>query len=252
MADPATNTVYPGAIEAFPEIDPNTKENDPGQEHDVMHDRANATLNALQALVGTTDGTDPNSVLGRLGALEEAPGGGSSTVGRHAIYVSAAGIRPSAAGGCAALANIATSANQPDIQTLDFDATTAEHAQFSLVMPKKWNRGAVTFRPHWSHAAATSNFGVTWALQAVAVGNDDPIGAAYGATGSSTDTGGTTNDLYTGPESPEIDVGGAADPEEMVFFRVSRVPADAGDTLAVDARLHGLTLYVVTDADTDA
>lgn len=252
MADPATNTAYPGAIEALPAIGPNTKENDPGQEHDVMHDRAHATLNALQVLVGTTEDAAPGSVLGRLVQLEEAPGDGSSTVGRHAIYVAAAGMRPSAAGGCAVLANIASGANQPDIQSLDFDATTAEHAQFSLVMPKKWNRGAITFRPHWSHAEAPTNFGVVWTLQAVAVGNDDPIGVPYGAAGSSSDTGGTANDLYTGPESAGITVGGPAGPEEMLFFRVSRAPGDAGDTLSVDARLHGLTLYVITDADTDA
>lgn len=82
MADPATNTAYPASVEELPEISSNTKENDPGQEHDVMHDKAHATLNALQVLLGTTVDTEPSSVLGRLLALEEsAPGGaGRSTV----------------------------------------------------------------------------------------------------------------------------------------------------------------------------
>ena len=175
-----------------------------------------------------------------------------STQGKQAIYISAAAMRPSATGGCAAIAAVATSANQPDLLTLDFDPTTQEYAQFSLVMPKKWNEGTVTFVPQWSHPATTTNFGVVWDLQAVAVGNDDAIAASYGTAQTSTDTGGTTNDLYMGPESSAITVGGTPGAEEMVFFRLSRVTGNGSDTMAVDARLHGITLYVTTDADTDA
>ncbi|MBD7987106.1 hypothetical protein H9645_03600 [Luteimonas sp. Sa2BVA3] len=71
MADPATNTSYPGSLDLLPEIGPNDKQNDPDLEHDVVHDKANAVLNALQALVGFTgDTAESGSVLGRLLALE--------------------------------------------------------------------------------------------------------------------------------------------------------------------------------------
>lgn len=67
MADPATNTTFPAELDLLPEIGPNDKENDPGVEHDVMHDRANALLNALQSIIGTTaDDAAAASVLGRL------------------------------------------------------------------------------------------------------------------------------------------------------------------------------------------
>lgn len=184
--------------------------------------------------------------------VDAATGGGGSTQGKHAIYISAAAMRPSVTGGSAAVAAIASAANQPDIVTLDFDATTQEFAQIGMVMPKKWNEGTITFTPHWSHAATTVNFGVVWGLQAVAVGNDDAIAVAFGTEQTSTDTGGTTNDLYSGPESAAITVGGTPAPEEMVFFRLSRNPADGSDTMAIDARLHGITVYVTTNADTDA
>jgi hypothetical protein len=177
---------------------------------------------------------------------------GASTQGRHAIYVSAAGMRPSVTGGCSALNAIASAANQPDIVTLDFDPTTQEYAQFSLVMPRKWNEGTITFIPHWSHATTTVNFGVVWGLQAVAVSNDDPIAVAFGTEQTSTDTGGTTNDYYAGPESAAITIAGTPQPEDMVFFRVNRNPAAGSDTMAIDARLHGITVYVTTNADTDA
>lgn len=179
-------------------------------------------------------------------------GGGGGTIGKQAIYIAAAAITPSATGGCAALATVATSANQPDLQTLDFDQTTQEFAQFSIVMPKKWNEGTVTFKAHWSHPATTVNFGVAWQLQGVAVGDDDAIAAAYGTEQVVTDTGGTTNDLYSTAESAAITIAGSPAAEDMVFFRVARAPSNGSDTLAVDARLHGITLYVTTDAETDA
>jgi hypothetical protein len=37
----------------------------------------------------------------------------------------------------------------------------------------------------------------------------------------------------------------------VVFFRVSRVTGDGGDTMAIDARLHAVVVYMTTDAGTD-
>ena len=91
-----------------------------------------------------------------------------------------------------------------------------------------------------------------WNLQAVAVSDDDPIAAAFGTAQTSTDTGGTTNDLYASPESAAITVAGSPAAEDMVFFRLSRVTGNGSDTMAVDARLHGITVYVDTDQSTDA
>jgi len=172
--------------------------------------------------------------------------------GRQALWVPANRMAPSASGGCAALATIASAANQPDIQTLDFDASTQEFAQFSVTMPKRWNLGTLTFKPVWSHAATATNFGVVFELQAVAVGNDDAIAVAFGTAAGSTDTGGTTNDLYVGPESAAITVAGTPAAEDTVFFRIARAPANGSDTLAVDARLHGLVLYWTAGAENDA
>lgn len=179
-------------------------------------------------------------------------GGGGSTQGKQAIYVAAAAMRPSVSGGCAALAAAATSSNQPDLLTLDFDAATDEFAQFGLVMPKKWNAGTMTARFHWTHGSTTTNFAVVWGIQAVAVSNDDAIGVAYGTAVTVTDTGGTTNDFYTSDESSAMTAAGTPAKEDMVYFRVYRDADAGGDTLAVDAKLIGVTLYVTTDADTDA
>lgn len=177
---------------------------------------------------------------------------GTASVGKLLIPVMAGGMSPSATGGCAALATIASASNQPDIQTLDFDATTEEYAQFAIPMPESWNEGTLTFAPIWSHASTTTNFGVVWSLQAVAVSNDDAIAVAFGTAVTSTDTGGTTNDLYVGPESSAMTVAGTPATADTVFFRIFRTPANGSDTMAIDARLHGIRLYYTSNAATDA
>lgn len=69
MADPATNTNYPATIEPLPAIGSGSRMNDAETRHDVVHDRAHATLNAIQAIVGTTEDTDPASLIARVSAL---------------------------------------------------------------------------------------------------------------------------------------------------------------------------------------
>ena len=119
-------------------------------------------------------------------------------------------------------------------------------------MPKSWNESTVTFKAIWSHPATTTNFGVVWTLAAVAISNDDALGTSYGTSQESADTGGTTNDLYVGPESSAITVAGTPADEDIVYFKVSRDVGAGADTMAVDARLHGIILYITTNAETDA
>jgi len=177
---------------------------------------------------------------------------GASAAGRHAVWISAGAMTPDSAAPCQQLALVASGSGYPDLLTLNFDPTTKESAQFSMMMPKSWNESGISFVPVWSHPATTTNFGVVWEVQAVAVGNGDTILASYGTAQSSSDTGGTTNTLYSGPESSAITVAGSPADEDVVFFKISRLVADGGDTMAVDARLHGVTVYINTDAETDA
>lgn len=165
----------------------------------------------------------------------------------RSLWIPAAAMRPSSSGGCAALALVATSANQPDISSLDFDATTAEYAQYWVRMPKNWNEGTITAAFYWSHASTTTNFGVRWGVQGVAISDDDTIGVAYGTAQEVTDTGGTTNDLYVSAATSAITIAGTPAAGDMCAFRVYRDPANGADTMAIDARLHGVALFYSTD-----
>lgn len=222
----------------------------------------------VDSIVGGTgidvDATDPANPVANLDSASIAslaladsavqPAGltAVSPIGLHSVPVMAGAIQPSVAGGCAALSSIVSAANQPDIVTLDFDPTTQEYAQFAIPMPKSWNEGTLTAEFRWSHAATTTNFGVVWNIQAVAVSNDDTIAANFGTAQQIADTGGTTNDLYVTSQTPAMTVGGSPAAGDTVFFRVSRVTGDGSDNMAVDARLHSVVLYMTTDAATDA
>jgi hypothetical protein len=171
--------------------------------------------------------------------------------GKQSIWIPAGAMTARTTNGAAA-GTAETTTNKVMIKTLDFDASTQEFAQFSIRMPKSWNESTVTFAPVWSHAATSTNFGVVWQLAGLALSNDDAMDAAFGTEQTSADTGGTTNDLYEGPESSAITIAGSPAEGDTVIFQVARAPANGSDTMAIDARLHGIVLYITTTAGNDA
>jgi hypothetical protein len=181
-----------------------------------------------------------------------AAGGGGATAGKQQVFIPASAMVPSATNGCEPLSTIAVASGQPDITALRFDPTTTEYAEFSISMPKRWNAGTFTARFDWTHPATSNNFGVVWGIRAVARGDGDPIGTAFGTGVVTTDTGGTTNTLYRTAESAAITASGDPAKEDTVFFQVYRDAPNAADTLAVDAMLLGVSLFYTSDAENDA
>lgn len=172
-------------------------------------------------------------------------------VGKETIYIPASAMISRTTNGAAA-GTVETTTNKVMFSTLDFDTTTQEFSQFSIRMPKSWNESTITAAFTWSHASTTTNFGVVWALEAVALSDDDAGDTAFGTAQQVADTGGTTNDIYVTSATSAITIAGTPAAEDWVVFQVKRVPSDGSDTMAIDARLHGVTLYYTTDASTDA
>lgn len=220
---------------------------------------------ALGAMFGArgTDGQVSSTgsfTLGNLARFADSSGdviedsGKSVTTvgaGKQTVWMPAAAMTPRTTNG-AASGTVETTTNKVMLGTLDFDTTTQEFAQFSIRMPKGWNESTVTFQAVWSHAATATNFGVAWALQAFAFSDDDAADQAFGTEQVVTDTGGTTNDIYITAESSAITVGGTPAEGDWVVFQVKRVPSNGSDTMAIDARLHGISLFYTTNANTDA
>ena len=175
----------------------------------------------------------------------------SATAGKHTIWVPALAMFGSDTNG-AELETVETTATRPDLKVLDFDPGTREHAQFSVAFPKSWNLGTVTFKPFWS-PGNTNTSNCIWALQGIAVSDNDTADVAYGTAQTSTDAGiGTIEDVQVGPESAAITIGGSPADADLCFFQVYRDAASGSDGFTGDARLLGIKLFFTTDAENDA
>lgn len=240
----------------------------PGREGDEgdQGDRGPVGRRGLTGSIGVTGVRGPRGYLGREGDQGDdgqpgyqgrrGPTGatgstGPSPAGKHTVPVPAVSMYPRTTNGAAA-GTVELATNKVMLRTFDFDATTQEFVQFRIAMPKSWDEGTVTFQALWSHAATATNFGVAWSLAAVAVSDDDAQDAAFGTAVQVTDTGGTTNDVYITSESSTVTIAGTPAELDDVIFQVARVPADAADTMAIDARLQGIRLFMTTNAATDA
>lgn len=134
-------------------------------------------------------------------------------------------------------------------QTFDFDDATDEKVQFSIAMPKGWNEGTVSVVFEWTANATSGD--VIWAVEAVAVGDDDALDATFGTAATATDTmKGTAYDLATSPAAT-LTIGGTPAEEDVCFFRVYRDANAGGDTLTGDAMLLGVKITYTTNAAND-
>jgi hypothetical protein len=175
---------------------------------------------------------------------------GFAAQGLQTIWIPASAMISRSSNGAAA-GSVEMATNKNMFKTLDFDAAVDEFAQFAIQMPKSWNLETITAEMVWSHAATMTNFGVAWFIQGVAISNDDAGDVAFGTAVGSVDTGGTTNDIYISPTTSAITIDGSPAANDYVMFQIYRDVSDGGDTMSIDARLHGVQIYYTTNAATD-
>lgn len=206
------------------------------------------------AINNATEDTAPASTADYLATLDASASAYKKVrldrigVGKQTVWVPSYAMTARTTNGAAAGTTESTT-NKIMNKVLDFDTTTQEFAQFTIAFPKGWNEGTVTFVPYWT--AASGSGGVVWALQGVAISDDDVIDAAFGTEQTSTDTLIATTDVHVGPESAAITIAGTPAVGDIVYFQVKRNPADASDTLGVDARLIGIKLLYTIDSTVD-
>ena len=203
-----------------------------------------------------TDGVNGNITLspngtGEVQAVDAADATGAVKIaGLETIFVPAQAMFGTTTNGAEANA-VETTATRPEMKVLDFDASTAEYAQFSIAMPKSWNEGTVTFQAFWS--PSTTNTGdCLIGLQGVSVANDSTSDVVFGTAIDVTDTGtGTVEDVLVSPVSAAVTIASAA-ADTYTYFQVVRNAAAGGDTFTGDVRLLGIKLFYTTAAANDA
>ena len=147
---------------------------------------------------------------------------------------------------------VETTATRPDLKVLDFDASTAEYAQFAIAMPKSWNLGTVTFQVFWS-PSNTDTGNCIFGLQGVSCTEGDTADVVFGTAAEVTDAGiGTVEDVQMTSVSGAITIAGSPADDDQTFFQLYRDAADGSDTFTGDARVMGIKLFYTTDAANDA
>jgi hypothetical protein len=171
-----------------------------------------------------------------------------ATRGVQDLFISAAAMWARTTNGCAALAKTEMATSLFNIQTLDFDQTTQEFAQFQIAIPRKWNNGTVTAVFYWTAAAGSGD--VQWGISGGAYSNDDALTVALGSAQTSDDTLIATNDLHISPATSAITLAGTPADADFLAFQISRNPAS--DTLSADAKLLGVSIRLTTESAIDA
>jgi len=158
------------------------------------------------------------------------------------VFLSAGAAVPKTTAGCAAAAQVEMATNKQNLKTLDFDTTTEEHADFTFALPSDYDGGTMTAKFVWMHPATTDDFGVTWGIAGRCYADGDALDAAPGTEVMVDDTGGTTSDVYISPATAAITWAGTPAAGQLINLTVARKPGEAGDTMAVDAKLIGVQL----------
>ena len=200
-------------------------------------------------IVSTSNG-DINLVPNGTGEVQ-ANGAVVKNAGTETIFVPAQAMFGTTTNGAEGAA-VETTATRPELKVLDFDASTAEYAQFSIAMPKSWNLGTVTFQAFWS-PSNTDTGNALIGLQGVGVANDDTSDIAFGTAVDVTDAGGgAVEDVLVSPVSGAITIAGTPADDDYTYFQVYRNATSGSDTFTGDVRLLGIKLFYTTDAANDA
>ena len=221
--------------------------------HDLVLDTNSGTNSGT---ITITDGANGNIVIAPNGTgVAQAVDGGDNTAaikiaGKETIWVPASAMYPNTTSGCADVAQVELSTG-PEIKTLDFDKDSDEFAQFAVAFPKSWNEGTVTFQAYFT-ADSTNTGTVSWALNGVAIADNDSINTAFGTAVAPTAKAhsGTANDLDVTAESGAVTIAGSPSTDEEVFFQIQRDVS--ADNLSADAKLLGIKLFFTTDDANDA
>lgn len=168
----------------------------------------------------------------------------SNSITRVGVYremwVDAGAMVPSTTNG-AATGTYTVGADGTTTDVLDFDDTTSESVQFKWSPPDEWDRGTIKARFYWSTISGTG--GVVWGIAAGALSDDDTInGTILGTEITVADTRLADHDVHITSATAAVTVAGSPALNDLVFFKVRRLPADGSDTKTGDARLLGVKL----------
>lgn len=157
---------------------------------------------------------------------------------RRTLYVNAGAMIARTTNG-AATGTVELGTNDIMQDSFDFDTTTEEGVGFWTTLPSAYNASTITLKFHWT--AASSSGTVKWDVAGRCFADDDAMDQALGTEQTaSADTLSATGDMHVTGTTPALTMAGAPAANRPCYFQITRDVA--GDTLAADAKLLGVTI----------
>jgi len=206
------------------------------------------SIGATDEIDLTATAIDINGTADISGALTNATAA-VKVAGLETIYVPAGAMYANTTNGCSGLIQIGLS-NGPELNVLDFAADADDFAQFSVIFPKSWNEGTVTFQAFFT-VTGTNTGTVAWGLSGVSIADNVSNNTAFGTNVVATAKAhsGTSNDLDVSAVSGDVTIASAA-ADTFTYFQIMR--DTSADTQTGAARLQGIKLFFTTDAKNDS
>jgi len=123
--------------------------------------------------------------------------------------------------------------------------TTSKYVQY--VMPRNYDGGTLKVRVYWSDTASSSTNSVVWSIGCLAMSDTESLNGAYGTAQTLTDSNSGENTLNVSAQTSSITCAGSPTDADMLTFQVSRLGADASDTLTDSVDLHGVSIEYTQD-----
>ena len=138
--------------------------------------------------------------------------------------------------GAAAITQVEYGTNDVDLQHFDFDQTSDEYIQYTVIMPDNYDGGTITAQFIWTANSASTN-SVVWGIQGRSYGDNEAIDATWGTAQTVTDANGSSaNTVRISSATSAVTLAGTPAGGEMVQFRLYRDANNGSDNLAADAR----------------
>lgn len=163
---------------------------------------------------------------------------------QRSIWIPAGAMTPSNTNGAAtATISLGTSTNYVTRDVFDFDDTTPERTEFTIVFPHAWDLGTLSYKVYFYSGATTGT--AEFGLAAKSVADNESNDVAWGTMiNVSKAVSGTANRLNITATSAAVTVATTPALNEAVNFVLWRVTTDtAVDTLTGDARVRGVMLF---------
>ncbi len=122
----------------------------------------------------------------------------------------------------------------------EFSGIISNSVQVVFPLPVEWNLGTVKIKPYWSSTNDTANQTVVWEFAAGAVSDGDSMDSAFGTIQLSQDDVTAGQDMMLGPATPALTIGNSPAAEDLIWWRVRRLPGHASDDCAGVVKLLGI------------